>query len=294
MRQWDRLKSLLQQELGPVQTCFTERPDHATELARQALRSGSDLVVAVGGDGTFNEVLNGYFEAGQPVSPEAALALCPLGTGGDFGRSAGIPPSLDEAVGAIVEQPLRRIDAGRIVLATANGDTVERYFANVASFGMGGSVSVGAKNNFLTPINGRAAFLWATATTLVRFRPRHVRLVLDDAREVQAQLLQVALGNGSFHGGGMHVCPLARLDSGYLDITTIGDVGLIEFLLSLPLLYSGRVYTSPKCTHFRVKRVAIKSPDEVLAEVDGEAVGQLPASVEVLAESLLLAGTRSS
>ncbi len=291
---WARLEPLVRAKLGPVEAQFTQAPNHAIELTRQALRKGADLVIGIGGDGTFNEIVNGYFEAGRPVSPDASLALCPLGTGGDFRRSAGIPRSLEEAVTAIAEEPVRRVDACRIALATANGGTVERYFANVASFGMGGSVSMSAKNNFLTPISGRAAFLWATVTTLVGFRPKTVHLVLDDTQKIHTRFLQVAIGNGSFHGGGMHVCPLARLDSGYMEITTIGNIGLIEFLWSLPLLYSGRIYASPKCTHFRAKRIEAASPESVLAEVDGEAVGQLPASAEVLAGAILLAGTQSS
>ncbi len=290
-RRWRSLQPLLDDALGPFETRFTEAPNHATELTRQALGSGADLVVGIGGDGTFNEVVNGYFEAGRPVSADASLALCPLGTGGDFRRSAGIPPSTGDAVEAIVNQPARRVDACRIVLSTADGGTVERYFANVTSFGMGGSVSVSAKSNFLTSVNGRAAFLWATTATLLRFRAKDVTLTLDDTREVRARFLQIALGNGAYQGGGMNVCPLAKLDSGCMEVTTIGDVGFLEFLLSLPLLYSGRVYTSPKCTHFRAKRITADSPESVLAEVDGEAVGQLPASAEVLPGALLLAGT---
>ena len=290
-RRWQGLKPRLEDALGPVEARFTEAPNHATDLARSALRGGADLIVAIGGDGTFNEVLNGYFEDGRPVSPEASLALCPLGTGGDFRRSAGIPPTLREAVDAIAREPVRRVDACRIVLADSDGGTVERYFANVMSFGMGGTVSVSAKRNFLTGVSGRAAFLWATAVALLRCRAHDVEMKLDEARTVRGRAIQVALGNGSFQGGGMNVCPLARLDSGLLEVTTIGDVGLIEFLFSLPLLYSGRVYESPKCHHYQATRVTAESPDTVLAEVDGEAVGELPASVEVLPSAVLLAGT---
>ena len=289
-RRWPSLKPVLEAALGTVDARFTQAPNHATALARQALRNGADLVVAIGGDGTFNEVVNGYFEGGRPVRPEAALALCPLGTGGDFRRSAGIPSSPREAAHAIATRPVRRIDAGQMVLSTSDGGSVERYFANVTSFGMGGTVSLAAKNSFLTGFSGKAAFLWATFVTLMRFRSKQVRLSLDGSTQLEKSMIQVAVGNGSHQGGGMNVCPLAALDSEVLEVTTIGDIGLVEFLRSLPLLYSGRIYTSPKCDHYRASEISAESPDQVLMEVDGEAIGQLPASITVLPRALRLAG----
>lgn len=290
-RRWPALRPRIEATLGSVVVRFTERPSHATQLAREALRGGSDLVVAVGGDGTLNEVVNGYFSDGRPVNPDAALALCPLGTGGDFRRSAGIPTSPEEAVKAIVAEPVRRIDACRVGLAAADGSALERYVLNVASFGMGGEVSVRAKQSILAAVNGRAAFLWATVLTFLRFRAKTVRLALDGVKaESDTRVMQVAVGNGRFQGGGMDVCPLAKLDSGFLEVTVIEEIGLLTFLLALPLLYSGRIYTHPKCRHHRVRKAAATSPDRVLAEADGEAVGALPFSVEVLPGAVSIAG----
>ena len=291
MRSWSELQPRLESVLGPFDARFTESPNHATELARSAIREGSELVVAVGGDGTFNEVLNGYLADGHPVNPDTSLALCPLGTGGDFRRSARIPQSPREAVEAIVSRPTRQIDACRVRLSTADGTNLERYFVNVTSFGMGGEVSVAAKNSFLTSINGKTAFLWATALTFLRYRAKQIRLGLDGSRsDEDIRVMQVAVGNGTYQGGGMNVCPLAALDSGFLDVTVIEEISLLNFLRSLPLLYSGKVYTHRKCHHYRVKSVTATSHDSVLAEVDGEAIGQLPFTADVLPGVVSIAG----
>ncbi len=291
-RRWPGLRPIFEAVLGPVDVRFTEAPNHATALAREAIRNGAELVVAVGGDGTFNEVVNGYLSRGSPINPNASLGLCPLGTGGDFKISARIPASPQEAVKAIASNPLRKFDACQVRLAGPDGATVERCFANVTSFGMGGVVSLAAKSNFLTAVDGRAAFLWATAVTFFRFRPTQVRLNLDgEVPGRHVRVLQVAIGNGSHQGGGMNMCPLAELDSGHIDVTVIEQTSIPSFLRSIPLLYSGKIYSHPKCRHYRVRAVEATSDDPVLAEVDGEAIGQLPLAAKVLPGVLSVAGT---
>ena len=291
LRRWLGLQPVFETNVGPADVRITDAPNHATELAREAIRGGADLVVAVGGDGTFNEVVNGYLEKGAPLDPHASLAICPLGTGGDFRRSARIPDSPVKAIERIASLPLRKIDACEIAYSTSSGTTAERYFANVTSFGMGGEVSVAAKRNFLTAISGRAAFLWATALTFFRYRAKDVRLAFDGEPEAwDYRVIQVSVGNGSHQGGGMRVCPLARVDSGTIEVTVIEDTRTLDFLRSLPLLYSGKVYSHPKCHRIEARSMVAVSKETVLIEVDGEAVGQLPVAIAVLPGALSLAG----
>ena len=292
LRLWSSLEPTVEDTLGPVNVRFTEAPDHATALAREALHAGADLILVVGGDGTFNEVVNGYLYGGQPVNPDASLAFCPAGTGSDFRRSAGIPRSPHDAVKAIALLTVRKIDACGFRVTTPDGDTITRYFANVASFGVGGEVCVAAKRNFLTPVHGRAAYLWATAKTLLGYRAKDVCLTLaDEAHGKSVRVMQVALGNGAFHGGGMNVCPLASLDSGRIDVTVIRETGFLDFLRSIRLLYSGQILSHPNCAHYREKFVTATSSDHVMVEIDGEPVGKLPCSAWVLPEVLSIAGS---
>lgn len=290
---WKSLQATVDETLGAADVRLTEAPNHATALTKEALQAGADLVVALGGDGTFNEVVNGYLSGEFPLNPDASIAFCPAGTCSDFGRSAGIPRSPQDAVRAIAKTPVRKFDACAIRVTAHNGTTNTRYFANVTSFGIGGEVCVSAKRSVLTAVNGRAAFLWATAKTLLRYRARDIRLTFDDEEPGHSmRVMQVALGNGAYHGGGMNVCPLASLESGSMDVTVIRETGFLDFLRSVRLLYSGNIHSHANCSHFRAKSVSATSSDHVLVEADGETVGRLPCTAWVLPGVLSIAGTR--
>ena len=290
LRMWPRLEAIFDEHLGPVDALFTEAPDHATQLTRDAVEGGADLVVAIGGDGTLNEVVNGFLASQEALSKRVALGLCPLGTGGDFKRSALIPEAADKAIAAIAEREIRHVDACVARFRAYDGTPLERYFINTASFGMGGEVAVAAKRNFLTRFSGTGAFLWATTVSFFSYRAKRVRVTLDDTPTVEASIMDVALGNGQFQGGGLHVCPRARLDSGAMDITVIREAGFFEFLAALPYLYSGKIYSHPKCHPYRARRVAAESDEEVAIQIDGEALGKLPLEVETLPAAVPFAG----
>ena len=290
-RKWRSLRPVLRRELGQFDRLVTEGPNHATELAQDAIRGGADLVVAMGGDGTLSEVVNGYFADGRPIAPETAVGLCPIGTGGDFRRASGIPTDPSGAIANIAHGATSRVDVLRLDLAGSGGRQIRRYCINVSSFGLGGEVSVAAKASFLAPYSGRAAFLWATALGFVRFRAKSVRLSLDGSDYAEpVRIMQVALGNGNCHGGGMLVCPRASFDSGAFDVTVIRKIGMLNFLLSLPRLYSGTILGHPRCEHYRVERLAAQSDERVSVEVDGEAVGHLPLSATILPSAVRIAG----
>ncbi|MDE0102185.1 MAG: diacylglycerol kinase family lipid kinase [Bryobacterales bacterium] len=290
LRRWPLLRPLFEESLGATEALFTEAPGHAIDLSRDALRGGADLIVACGGDGTLSEVVNGYLSAGPDSAAAAALGLCPFGTGGDFRRSAGIPRRPREAIGAMASRQTRLVDACRLRLRGHSGSTVERFCINTASFGMGGEVATAAKRSFLSSVSGKGAFLWATGLSFLRYRAKQVQLKVGERPEQAVRIMQVALGNGTYQGGGMAICPKARLDSGRMEITVVEEVGLLTFLMSLRLLYAGTVYTHPKCHHFRARRVAATSQTKVAIEVDGEAIGTLPLEAEVLPGAVKMAG----
>ena len=290
MRSWPKLRPVFEQHLGPVDVRFTTAPNHATQLTREALSDGADLVVGMGGDGTLNEVVNGFLADGKAVSADAALALCPLGTGGDFRRTAAIPASPREAIAAIAQRPLRRVDACRVLLRGYDGATVERYFINTTSFGMGGEVAVTAKNNFLTRHSGKGAFLWATISSFLSYGAKQVQLEFDSVEEEPVRIMEVALGNGAYQGGGMMICPLAKLDSGSMEISVVTEIGIFGFLAALPYLYSGKAYSHPKCRHYRALHVKADSTELVAVEIDGEAIGSLPLEAKILPSAIAFAG----
>lgn len=272
------------EQIGLVEALFTRHPHHAATLASQLLDEGFDRILAVGGDGTISETMNGFFREGRPINPEAELGILPMGTGGDFQRTLGVP-DLDTAVRVILGGKTRRIDVAQISYQSHAGIPESRYFVNLTSFGMGGEVAVRAKNA-LSGLSGKLAFMYATVEVFFRYQAKMVELSLDGGPASTHRILNVALGNGRYHGGGMHVCPRAQLDDGVLDVTIIEALGMFTLAKDLPVLYSENIYKHPKVHHARASRIRARSSAKVAIEVDGEAVGTLPIEVRVVPRAL--------
>ena len=287
-RRWPSIRQAVEEALGPVEGLLTERPDHATELTRRALQQGAELVVAVGGDGALNEVVNGFFLDDQPIRPEAALGYVPLGTGGDFRRMLGAPRDPETAARQLDLTRACTVDVGKVRYTRREGGEAVRYFVNLASFGLGGEVSRRAKQSVFASRSGRAAFLHATAMGLLAYPGKDVRLRLDDGVEREYSITNVAIGNGGYHGGGMRPCPRAQLDDGLLEVTVIEKLGLLDAATSLPILYGPDIYRHPKVHHFRAKKLSASSDSLTEIEIDGESLGVLPLEVAVLPGALRL------
>jgi diacylglycerol kinase family enzyme len=181
-RAWRVISETIEKELGPVRAHFTGGPatPHylpAAELTREALRAGAQLVIAVGGDGTIDEVVNGFFENGVAINPEAHLAVLNAGTGGDFRRTFDLPEDAAEGVKRIASGTTRRIDIGKLTFVAQDGQETTRYFNNIASFGLSGE-TVRAVNNatWQKSLGGNFAFTWGSLVTAIRHKPRPVRI----------------------------------------------------------------------------------------------------------------------
>jgi len=282
-RRWPGLAEEIQRRFQPARVLMTERPGHAIEIARGLAGEGFRRILVAGGDGTVNEAANGLIASG---SRETALAVLPLGTGGDFERSLGMPKRAAAAIEALAGAQELLIDAGLATFEAPGGSRQSRYFVNLASFGMGGEVAARAKN-FLSPLGGKIAFLYATLGVFATYRPRNVRLWLDGAGQpLERVITNVAVGNGRYHGGGMQVCPRAELDDGWLEVTVIDSLGALELARDLPVLYSDDIYRHPKAHHYRVKQLLAEAAEPTGIEIDGEPLGRLPLEVTVISRAL--------
>jgi YegS/Rv2252/BmrU family lipid kinase len=279
-KRWPQIARRLERCIGNVSAHFTEDRGHAISLTRALLEQGYRTIIAAGGDGTVNEVANGFFQDGVPLCPAARLGLLPMGTGGDFRRALGIPRGVNDAAAVIANGKCRRIDVAKAGFA---GGT--RLFVNLTSFGMGGEVAA-RSSNFFSPLSGKLAFLYATAKVFFRYRPKTVRLKLDGKDVGSFSILNIAIGNGRYHGGGMHVCPRAVMDDGLLEVTVIQDLGLAQLVRDLPVLYSDDLYRHPKTMHFRASHVEAASDEPAHVEIDGEPLGTLPVEISVLPRAL--------
>lgn len=291
---WPRLHQALTAALGPVEEAFTTGPLDATARTREALADGVDLVIAVGGDGTTNEVVNGFFAPpvpggpDAPLRPQAALALLVSGTGGDFRKTFGIGTDLDEQIKRIAGGETRAIDVGRIDYVGHDGAPGARYFINIAGFGLGGLVVDAVNRAWLTKrISGRFAFFWASLTSLMRYKVPRVRLLVDDQEPREFGCNTVAVCNGRYFGGGMHVAPMAAPDDGIFDVVAMHDMSRLDFLKDPNAIYRGEHLKNPKVFAVRGRRVVAEPlGGEVLLDVDGEGPGRLPATFSLLPGAL--------
>jgi YegS/Rv2252/BmrU family lipid kinase len=274
----------------PFDEAITQGPHDATRLTREALRGGAERVVAMGGDGTINEVVNGFFDdQGQAIAPEASLAVIPFGTGGDFRRTVQLPTELADAARVVAANHRRKIDLGRLEFTATAGGRAARMFANIASFGVSGVVDrlVNESGKRL----GRLTFAVATARATWSYKNQRVQLVFDGADRVEATINTVAIANGRYFGGAMMVAPDAELDDGQFDVIAMGDFGFGDLLKSGRRLYKGTHLTMDKVTARRARVVEAEpiDPGSVIElDVDGENPGRLPARFELVPAALWL------
>ncbi|MGH9451854.1 MAG: diacylglycerol/lipid kinase family protein [Terriglobia bacterium] len=283
-KRWPQMARQLEERLGPVACRFTQKHGHAIALARELLGEGFDLIVGVGGDGTFNEIVNGFIESDEPVRPGACMGIIPAGTGGDFQRMFGLSSrsSTAQAIEIIATGRPVAIDAGKARFVSAQGAEVQRYFINLVSFGMGGAVAARARN-FLTPLGGRLAFLWATFRVLLTYRGREVSVRVDEGSAITGcNVTNVAVGNGRFHGGGMLPCPTAAPGDGTFEVTVIEYMNMFRLLHDIRVLYDGNIFSHPKVHAMRGVRIHATSAAPTLIELDGEPLGRLPLEITVL------------
>jgi diacylglycerol kinase (ATP) len=280
---WEGIHAALALAFPRLKILKTEFPGHATALTSQAIRSGCNQIIAVGGDGTLNEVVNGVLPGDD--AHEVTLGLIPQGTGSDFRRAVGIPLNQDEAINVIRRGETTSLDAMRVVYRDPSGTQRTRYAVNVTSFGMGGAVAARAGLS-AKPFGGTVAFLVATATTALHFKGNQVSLREDDGEWRDLHITNVAVGNGQYHGAGMYVCPDAQVGDGLLDVTIIEKLSVVEIVLNVGLLFNGRIYSHRKIYHSRVRKLAAKSEDTATIEIDGEPLGSLPLEITVLPSAL--------
>jgi diacylglycerol kinase (ATP) len=268
-----------------VETVRTEGPGHATRLAAQALAQSADTIVAVGGDGTINEVVNGFFEQDRLISNRASLAIVPHGTGSDFIKMLQLPPDAEMAAAVIQAKNHRLLDLMKVRYTKLDGTPASRYAINITSFGMGAAVA--SRVNRSSKIFGRKmSFVLATVRTAMAFSGSCVSMCFDNSKTIHAEVTNVAVGNGKYQGAGMLSCPRAAIDDGVLDVTVVEFLPALQLLRNLPLLYNGKIYSHPKIQFHRVQSVRADSKKIILVEVDGETVGRLPIEISVMPQAL--------
>ena len=294
-RRWPELQNALDRTLSSWDTHFTTGPNHATELARQAVENGYDMIVCVGGDGTMNEVVTGLFERSEDgisdrlIRPDVIVAPVRQGTGGDFARFLDLTSKIPEAVAHLAGDATRPCDLGLVEFVDHEGRRRRRAFLNIASFGMSGLVD--EKVNATTKMLGASAsFLVGLGRALVAYRPQGVQIRVDGQDFYEGPMVTTAVANGQFFGGGMRFAPRAAIDDGLFDVVVQIKSGVQE-VLSIRDLYTGRIadWPSARTTQGRTVEAVALAPDErVLLDVDGEQPGSLAATFRAISGGVRL------
>ncbi|MEE2901633.1 MAG: YegS/Rv2252/BmrU family lipid kinase [Myxococcota bacterium] len=283
-RYWPELQRALNKVLTKWDFAFTKAPGDATRLSKQAVMDGYEMIVSVGGDGTMNEVVNGLFESEKDgsnprlVKDDIIIGAVRSGTGGDFARLFDLPGTIPGSVAHLAGEKTQPCDLGWVEFVDHRGQPKGQAFLNIASFGLSGVVA-DKINKGSKALGGRISFYINTLRALASYRRQHVRVSVDDEVFVDEPLVTVAIANGQYFGGGMHMAPNAKIDDGEFDVVTQIRAGMKEVLKTSDL-YAGRAIHWQSVRSSRGKMIqAIPFRDEanVLLDIDGEQPGRLPA-----------------
>ncbi len=278
-----RIERVLRRENLPYRIVRTTHPGHATQAARDALRAGERYLVAVGGDGTVHEVVNGMIEDGAPVAPDAVLGVVAAGSGCDFVRSFGLPGDAGQAAGRLATGRVRPIDVGTVTCA----DGHMKYFVNIAEAGLGAAVVARAAGfNRLGRFLGGARYACGFWLTLPGFRPAAVRLDADGHAHAW-QAFNVVVANCRFYGGGMHISPRSDPCDQTLDVLVMAGPKADSFT-TLPQVYRGEHLPHRNIAELRAGAVHVEADPPFPVEADGELLGTTPASFGIIPSGLRL------
>jgi diacylglycerol kinase (ATP) len=284
-QRWLMLREELARAGLAIEVGETTGPGAATTLARQAAVDGWPLVIAVGGDGTVNEVINGLVDAsGRSV---AALGVIATGRGRDVCRNLGITADPVAAVRGIADAPEVSVDPNRAEWPGGG----HRYFVNAGGIGFDAEVAARSRASWGP---GTVPYLIAVMTTLGRYAPRAATVEVDGAVVSKEPVAAVVVASGEYYGGGMRIAPGASPGDGRLDVVVLGDIGRAELIRWLPTLYSGRHLENPKVRAYAGERVTVSGPAPLAMHVDGEPVSPAPVRVRVCPGALRLRCVRDT
>lgn len=287
-RLWPAVARAMQEAGLTFDASFTSGPGDACTLAAEAARAGYSLVVAVGGDGTLNEVVNGLLASDAPRSSDVRLGVVSCGTGCDLIRTLGIPRGV-AGVSALAGGESRPIDVGQVTYRAPDGTPGRRCFVNAGDLGLGAEVARRV-NRGSKRLGGFLSFFVGGAVSIVKVRFQPVEYVVDDEPPVADVAGLVFVANGRYAAGGMLFAPQAELDDGLFDVVLLREVSRPELLFDLfPRVYRGAHLGHPRVVHRKAARLVVSSPEPLHLEVDGELPGGAPAEFTLLPRAIRVA-----
>ena len=296
-RGWPAVKAVLDEAGLDYRVTVTDAAGHGTRAAREAIEAGERFVVAVGGDGTVHEVVNGLMGADGPLDPEAVLGVVAAGSGCDFVKTFGL--SQDPAIAAkhLLGGTLwGRIDVARVRYLTAGGERATRWFANIAEAGLGADVVAAAAR--MPKWLGGKVYKLAAVKEIARHEPFKATIAMHGRKgrgmavdaplgEItwDGELSLVVVANGQFFGGGMRVAPRAIPSDGMLDVQ-IASGSKAEAMKTMQKIAKGAHVPNKNIAEYLATSITLDGPAPILIEADGEVLGTTPATFDVVPAAL--------
>jgi len=275
LKRWPQYLKRLREEGYFIDFAYTARPREAIHITQKALKKGCTHIISVGGDGTMNEVVNGFFSNNQLISPQAELAIFSHGTGCDFIRTLQISKGIEGFIQILRQGQKRWVDVGEVLYYDNNGQQIHRYFLNVADVGLGGE-TVARVNRQSKLLGGKLSFLIGSVVSILRYRNKVMSCEIDGKSICNGRVNSIMVANGRYIGGGMMIAPHAELDDGVFDVVFLGDFSTWAILRHIPKIYRGTHLSIPGVSVQRGRSVVITSTEKILLDIDGEQPGQGP------------------
>ena len=294
-----RIKEVVEQEELEYDIVETTAPGHAQDLAREAVQSGILFVVAVGGDGTVHEVVNGLMGDEGPLVPEVVLGIVPSGSGSDFIKTFGLPTVPEEAARNLAGKNVwGALDIPRMRYRNNDGKEVSRWFVNIAEAGIGAHVVVSAAK--MPRRFGGRAYRLAALRAIVAYKPQVAHLDFNGRKgrgvrpdtplepgKHDGTITMIVVANCQFYGGGLRVAPRAIPSDGMLDVL-VGEGTKRDALRALKKMPMGEHVPSKIFSEFLVDRLTLDGPEPMLLEADGEPLGTTPAHFDLVRGAIRL------
>ncbi len=279
-KDWLEIARLLTEAGLEFTSVFTDAPNHAVKLARKYIEAGFRKILVVGGDGTLNEVINGIFRQHHYAPHEIVIAMIPVGTGNDWGRTFNIPADYKEAIDVIVRNKTLLQDIGNV---TYHKDDKQlcRYFINMAGIGFDALVAKKTNKQKLQGKGGPLSYLINLFTSLIAHHSSHTKLIIDN-KPVDEEIFTMSVAICQYNGGGMMQAPGAIPDDGLFDITVITRVSRMTVIRNVAKLYDGSFVKLKPVKQFRGRIVKVEADPRLYLETDGESLGHTPMTFEIM------------
>lgn len=280
-KNWEDLLKRIEDKIGKIQATFTNAKGHGSNVALDLCKKGIEVLVIIGGDGTISEVVDGIIKSKKT---SVSIVVLNLGTGGDFSRSLGVPGDLNLALDKIKNGKIRKTDVGFVrYKSEKTGENLTRYFINIIGCGMAGAV-VQTVNKSSKKFGGFSYYLGSIAN-IFSYQNKALKFRMDGGEWLERKVTSLAICNGQYFGGGMRVSPNSELSDGFLDAVVIGDWNLFQKVFYSKKFYNGTITNTPKVESYKCKKIEIipiQSDNAAIIDCDGEDIGKIPMTIEVL------------